>query len=296
MDSITTGKRKIEVTSPDSPLPAEKRIVSNMAITNASLQDALAPLLEPLAKSEDLDKILKQIQDLMSANQMLTERVEFLTQRCEKLEEQVSTMYNWRTERNIIVRMNRGASTEEEKRRVLQVCTNLTDDAEILNINEIKPITTKNGNQCMLIASFSDTNKVHRVLRNAKKLHGTDVSLSKDYPKDTRAKRQQLLKVRRHIINASGAKVILRDDILLEGDTKFKWSLTDGLYLASQGVLREVLAKYCLTPEGLDNLLKPRGITENRQVEQQRNRKLPVMGNGEQSVITSYMKTNKINQ
>lgn len=261
MELNTVSKRKILETSPDSSLPAGKRSIRDkMALTTADLQEAFAPLLEPLAKSEDVQKLLKQMQDLQMENQALGKKVLELTERCEKLEEQVTSMYNWRNERNVVVHMNKGANAEDEKKRASQLCANLTGEADIITPNDIRAIPIRSGTKSMLIATFSDVNKVYRVLRSSRKLNGTDVSVSKDYSKDTRIKRQYLLKTRRYIINSSGAKLALRDDTLIDGDIKFKWNLSQGLYLASHGNLGDALAKYGVTVEGIGAwLIKPIG-------------------------------------
>lgn len=78
-----------------------------------------------------------------------------------------------------------------------------------------------------------DSTAAHNVIKHTKSLRDTDVSISKDYPKEMREQRAYLLKLRRMIIDKTKRKCLLRGNVLIDGNFKITWCIPDGPSIAS---------------------------------------------------------------
>lgn len=260
----------------------------NLGLSYENLQKAMAPLLEPLAKSADITNLLAKMQTLQEENKALSNSVKMLMDRCEKLESQVNMMYNWKNERNLIIRMKKGVNAEAEKKRAIDTCADLSGIPNILNACDVRVVTGGGGPKSILVATFCDASKVQSVLQNAKKLKGCDISLSRDYPKDVRIKRGHLLKFRKLVMSKSTTRMTLRNDVLSDGETSFKWS-PQGLALVSDGNISDALAKYGLTMECIDSGVQSRQVATGRRSVQHSQNQHPRMTsvNDGQALLTS---------
>lgn len=220
-------------------------------------------------RCRELDtNLLAKMQALQEENKALSENVQMLMNRCEKLESQVNMMYNWRNERNMVIRMKKGVSVEAEIKRVVDMCADLSGNQNILSVNDVRSVSGREGPTSILLASFSDASKVQSVLQNARRLKGCDISLSRDYPKEVRIKRGQLLNVRKLVLAKAAVKMTLRNDILSDGEVSFKWG-PEGLALVSGGNVSEAMAKYGLTMDFINLAERSRRFATGRRTAHQ---------------------------
>lgn len=250
------NKRKLGDISPNATASTQNSKKKSKEMTYISMQELQATLesmLEPLAKRDDVRAVVDELKALREENVSLNNKVETLTKRCDKLESQVSELYKWKTEKNLIIRMNKGINSEEDKKRAIEMCTMLAKSKNsIIGTNNLRVINTHiNNKKCLLVATFNEVEYANLVLRNARELKGTDVSISKDYPKEIREKRAYLFKVRRLILTKSEAKPIVRGQYLIDGDVKFGWHLDEGIYLEKGQALEVELMKYNISVEDI---------------------------------------------
>lgn len=240
----SNGKRSLNELSPTAPItPGRKRLqtdpMAQKTIGELTVEE-YNKLLEPLAKSEEVKLLEEKITKLQEENHTLQTAVSDLKSRCLRLEEQMQNVYIWKNNRNLIVTLNKGASEEEVKNRVVNICANISKKSDILKKENVWVINSKHSTKTTVKASFKDTEDVQAVIRNTRLLNDTDVSISKDYPKDIREQRGHLLKLRRMIINKTGRKPMLRGNVLKDGNFNIKWCLMDGPKIASGESMMDV--------------------------------------------------------
>lgn len=267
----TTSKRNLDQISPETPV--SKRMSANDNIKSLKVSDmTVDQLLSVLATKEDFHEMKKEIQDLKDDNKRLVDKVNVLSDKCEKLEAEVNAVYIWKNSGNLIMKFNRsGNDMERDKERVHRVCAELSGEQNPIPKSAISEIKTADRKRITFKVFIGDSEKVYKILKNSASLRGTDIAVSKDYPKAIRQQQQNLLKVRRFLIRNSNAKPKVRGNLLIDGDVKLSWSPNEGVKATSGESLGDVLRRYGQTVEKLHQFLTEQGNNTGQVVNNGRN-------------------------
>lgn len=259
-------KRNLDQTSPVTPVG--KRHLSDMdpKVMDMSVEE-FKKLFEPLAKKEDIDSLKKQIKSLQDENIALSLKVESLASKCQRLEDQMQAVYIWKNSGNLVVKLDRGGDdVERAKDRLVTLCGEISKQPGIIDKNMIRQLRLADNRKFLFKIFINDQGKAAKIIQNTASLRGTDVSISKDYPKEVRDQQSKLLSVRRFLMKKSTNRPKLRDAFLVDGGVKLSWSLTNGLIIHSGESLEELLRKYGQTKAELDAFLSTGGNQNRREV------------------------------
>lgn len=258
--SALNHKRKVEQISPDTP--NSKKSTNNAGKVRVA-DMTLDQLLSVLASKDDFHQMKDEIVLLKEENKSLVEKVGALTQKCHQLESDMQSLYIWKNSSNLVVKLNReGADTEEAKARVACVCSELANVRDVVGIEAIRELKTKDRKKHTFKVSFKEVAEATAVLKNTNKLRGTDVSIAKDLPQTARMQNGKLLAIRRFLLKKSTCKPRLQGQALIVGADKITWNLAEGKALVNNGEpFDSVLAKYQLTRKDYADFLlqHPRG-------------------------------------
>lgn len=258
----SSSKRNLDQISPETP--SSKRQLTNS--TNAKEMDTrkvadlgvgeLELMLAPLAKKADIEQLESTIATLQEENKALSDKVDLLSDKCQRLENEMQSVYLWKNSSNLIIKMDKArGEVEEAKDRLVYICGEITKEAGIVDKSSIRQLRTGDNRKYLFKVFLKDADKAAKIIRSTAALKGTDISVSKDYPKSIRDQQTKLLMVRRFLMRKSNCKPKLQGATLVEGTTRFSWSMTDGLVVNSGESLEEVLLKYQQTKNELDIFL-----------------------------------------
>lgn len=166
----------------------------------------LEQLLSVLATKEDYQEIKKEMKELKDENRRLVDKVDVLSQRCDKLEAEMNAVYIWKNSNNLIIKINRSdVDPDNAKNRVADICSELSGVQGIVENSSIIEISSNNKNRKKYTFKvlFKQYTEAAAVLRNTNKLRGTDVSITKDLPLMARQQKAKLLQIRRFFIMKS---------------------------------------------------------------------------------------------
>lgn len=261
-----SNKRLLNQTSPQTP-DCKRISVSNDEGTVADMKAKdLMQILSNLATKDDVRKVNETVALLNHKNKELANKVEILTKRCDELEMKMEYMYIRENSSNLIIKMNRTTEVAEARRRVASTCTELSEQTNIIEEASIAEMQTLSKGKRIFKVYLGDTNIAHKILKNSNQLRGSDISISKDLPKQMREQQSKLLMVRRFLMKKSTAKPKIRDNLLVDGSMKFSWSAADGLKILSGESLDIALGKYNQNIAALNEFLsskyKPMELSE----------------------------------
>jgi hypothetical protein len=260
--AASVAKRNLQNISPETPISKRHQQFANAEagkISDMQVEDFKAMLermFEPLATSAEIANLQHKVNELQTVNNALTSKVQTLTTKCAELEKQMESVYLWRNSGNIMMKLNRTRNKgEEDKERVFRTCVQLSGDSNVVDKSDIREIKTADRNKITFKVITGSTDKVTRMLKNSASLRGTDISVSKDYPKQIREQQQNLLKVRRFMMRNSNAKPKVRGNVLVDGDVRLTWSSDEGVVSSTGESLCSVLQRYGKTIEDLQQFL-----------------------------------------
>lgn len=252
-------KRNVVNISPETPGSKRFQHVEGGKISDMRIEDfkeLLERMVEPLATSADIENLHQKINELQNVNEALTSKVNVLTIKCAELENQMQSVYLWRNSGNMIVKLNRSKNNlDQDKERVFRTCVQLSDEPNIVEKAAIREVKNADKRKITFKVITGDSEKVVRMLKNSALLRGTDISVTKDYPRQIREQQQNLLKVRRFIMKSSNAKPKVRGSILFDGEVKLTWSSVDGLVSSTDESVCDVLRRYGQTVANLEQFL-----------------------------------------
>lgn len=262
IDQIST-KRNLAEISPEIP-GSKRQVLGDSEMDKEKLTDMSVRDFRVLFSQmfEDLSSgFLKKISLLETQNKELTSTVHALSTKVELLESQMQSMYSWRNGGNLIMKLNR---SDDSADRVYRTCNQLAGETNSVEKTAIKEIRTADRKKITFKIFTGDAVKVSKMLKNCSTLRGTDISVTKDYPKEVREQQQNLLKVRRFLMKKSNAKPKVRGNLLFIDDIRMNWSTSQGLVVTTGEPLSNVLSKYGQTTEDLKLFLSQQPNNMNR--------------------------------
>lgn len=252
------SKRFLNQISPETPSSKRHltcRIMDNRTVSQLSVTE-LQAMLTPLAKKEDIDGLKSELLELQNKNKSLSDKVDVLSSKCQLLEDQLQSVYIWKNSSNLIIKLNReGDDVEKAKERVMKVCAELSKEQRIVERSSIKQLRIGDNRKYLFKVFLSGPEKAIKIIQNTSALRGTDISISKDYPKSIREQQSKLLMIRRFLMRNSSNKPKMQGAALVDGAIRFTWSAEKGLVVSSGESLEEVLSKYHQTKDDLDTFL-----------------------------------------
>lgn len=172
----------------------------------------------------NIAKLETENTNLRSSIKLLQEESGFRRREMLNLEDQVKR-------KNIIVK---GLNSAESPREALKhLCsTTLNLDAQAINIRSVKRIYDKN-NKMGVIAELNSEEEVYEILKNTRKLTGTQISIEKDLNSEKQIHKKVMLQLKKSVLQADRSqRVTVRDDRLRIADQWFfwnqKWELQSG--------------------------------------------------------------------
>lgn len=231
-------------------------MVTNENMKSLKVSDlTLEQLVSVLASKEDFHEMKKDMQELKDENKLLSDNVKVLNKRCDDLERQMESMYLFKNNSNLIVKISKSTGETDAKQRVASTCAELAEQPNVIQGSSIVEVKSFSRGKRIFKAYLGDANIARKILHNTSRLQGSDISITKDLPKQMREQQSKLLMVRRFLMTKSTAKPKVRDNILIDGYLKFSWSAADGLKVISGESLDVALGKYNQSLESLNEFL-----------------------------------------
>lgn len=183
--------------------------------------EELQAMFEPLAKKEDILNLQLKITTLQQENKVLSDKIDTLSSRCQCLEEQMQSVYIWRNSSNLVIKLDRGGGgVESAKNRVVNVLCLILKQPGIIDKNSLRQLRIEEYRKFLFKVFLNDAVKSSTIIQNTSSLKGTDISISKDFPKEIRDQQSKLLSVRRFLMNKSTSRPKLKYFEILEEDDK----------------------------------------------------------------------------
>lgn len=249
------NKRNLQQISPLTPSSKILKMDSEEAtVADMKIKDLMA-MFATLATKEDIVKINDGMEVLQNENKNLNKKVQLLTERCDELERQAHDMYLWKNSGNFIVKMNKNTDANESKRRVVSTCASLADQSNVIQESSVAEIKTSDSRKHTFKVYMGDANLVRKIISNINRLQGSDISITRDMPRQMREQQSKLLMVRRFLKMKSSANPKVRDNIMIDGNMKFTWTVAEGLKVLSGESLDIALGRYNQTIQELENFL-----------------------------------------
>lgn len=194
---------------------------------------------------------------LKDENKQLTNKVEALTNKCNQLEAEIHSLYIWKNSSNLIIKMNRkSADVEDEKKRVIEIRSELLSKQDIVDATAVKELKTNDRRKCNFKIFFSQPADATSILKNTGKLRGSDVSIARDLPLAVRQQKANLLRLRRFLLEKSSCKPRLQGHYLTAGSYRIAWSLSENKIIVNNGEsVDNFLANYRLKAADWDAFL-----------------------------------------
>lgn len=175
------------------------------------------PVCGDASLSDDENEALrKQIEDLKLRDKMREKRLEQLEEVHRK--------------KNLIFKGLRTYGPNSYSEVICHFCS------EVLGVNvedlieAVVPIGQKRPDKQTLKVVFNSGQSAAEVLSKCSRLRGTEFSVSRDYSKNVRLRRNKLLHCRYEIMQKTELKcVFVRDEVLIVDNRKFVWDENEGL-------------------------------------------------------------------
>lgn len=183
--------------------------VTNQTIKNICEQVQLLVL--------DVEKLRKDNQDLRKEVQNLRDESDYRRKSVLVLEDQVKR-------KNIIVKglpSNNGSPKEE----FLKLCSNTMKlDNQSVHVRSVKKIYDRN-NKMGIVAELNSEEEVLEVLKNSRKLAGSQISIERDLNSEKQLQKKVMLQLKKDIMEINTSqRVTVRDERMRIGDKWFSWN------------------------------------------------------------------------
>lgn len=253
----STSKRNLDQISPETPV--SKKMSTSKGMESMKLSDmTLEQLVSVLATKNDFFDLKREMCSLKEENKQLTNRVESLTQKCNQMETEIQSLYIWKNSSNLIIKVNRdSADVDTAKKRVLRICSELSEEQNTVEQTAIKELKSNDQKKYTFKIFFNQPKDATSILKNTGKLRGSDVSIAKDLPLVVRQQKSYLLQIRRFLIEKSSCRPRLQGHYLIADEHRLSWSLTENKIVVNNGEsVENFLGNYQLTTADLDAFLR----------------------------------------
>lgn len=241
------SKRGLQETSPDQfnrekRRPSESYIEPEMETNNITgisidqLKEILAEKNKELSKElvtkADFKLLYAELSELKIEHKAIAAKVVELEKRNRLLETQVDRLLQKNTESNVVVRLPAESDTDPIE-KAKSVCAGILDKTEEnLDVESAYKAPSRDSRKATIILKFKSLNTAVQLIQNSRKLRGTKISVSRDFPRNIRQRRSKLvpiMKALREKTPPSVAKIYLLGDKLYVGNKIFTWDPSEGL-------------------------------------------------------------------
>lgn len=187
------------------------------------LEKLLDKKLSALATKEDLNDILNELVHLRSENRELKKEIKNLNAQNKLVWSRLNDLENRNRRNNLIFKGLKYRENDNAIDIVKNFCVNNLGARSEIGINRAHPLG-KNKIDAPLIAHFPNDCDINFVLKNTKKLKGTNIFVHRDFCIDTRKKRAKHFIIKKEIKKFAADKrvAVVQDKLIIEGEV-FTW-------------------------------------------------------------------------
>lgn len=180
---------------------------------------------------EDIDKLEGTIMSLKLENQKLQEEIVALKQSEEKGKRRMDYLENMFKQNNLLFRGFSDSQDRSCTETIVKLCNEVLEvDVNQQDVIHARWVGPKGLENRPILASFSQTSKVFSILRNTRKLRGTNLSIDRDLCKRTRWQRGKLLRIKKEVKSINkNIRVSVGGSQLWVNNVKFYWEDNVGL-------------------------------------------------------------------
>lgn len=164
-----------------------------------------------------LDTITNEMKQLRQENNELKNKLSIHENKIEQLEREIR-------KKNIVVK---GIPDEEEeneekgREKINAVITKMGVEVdEKVEVDEIRRIGKYNSNKTRpILVKFTKESTKMKIIRNARKLKGTDIWIDEDYPKNIQEERRELIQKMKEARNKGDTAILRYNKLIINNET-----------------------------------------------------------------------------
>lgn len=226
LNSVTVDgtERQVVVTQSSKRMLAE---ISPEHRDTRKIGDLLVDDLKSIIKEgnkevlDRLDNLSGDVTDLKRQNEMLKQEVEVLKNEKDSDRRRIAQLEDQFKRKNLIFK---GVPASNSVNEVKKICNEILEIPEPVILKSTKKLNERDG-KVMLLAELDSEQSTIDVLKNTKKLAGTDIYIERDLNVDRQKDKKAMLRLKKEVLSVSKFhRVVVRDDRIRIVDKWFKWS------------------------------------------------------------------------
>lgn len=180
---------------------------------------ALTVKMGELATKEDIQLVLTNINSLREENKNLKEKITDLERQNKEIKAKLSDLENRGRRNNLVFHGLRKDNENDWVEVIRNFCVGMLGVREDVWINRAHPLG-RNTESVALIAHFPDDRDINFILKNSRKLKGTNYRIYRDFSLDTRLARGKLFAIKKEIKRVSVASdaFVVQDKLIVQGN------------------------------------------------------------------------------
>lgn len=222
-EDINQKRYRSEAFSDSSTESPTNKIKKMETITLETLKAVLDEKLTPIHQKLDIvDALVKQNEELKS-------KIEKQDRKINDLECEIDKLQLILRKNNLIFRNVKVLERENAETKVTNIIKGVLKIQGDLNIVRAIPVARKSKNPGILV-EFGTSHLVPQILKNSSLLQGTEISITRDLPRNHFIKENKLLAIRKEILKVNKKeKIKVRNGTMIFGDNKMTWCRNNGL-------------------------------------------------------------------